>query len=129
MDIRSYVDGYIRREERRLQACEERRARALEVAQQAAALLADAGATKVVLFGSLGRGREFGLYSDIDLAVGGISWLEYWRLWSVVDALSGIHIDLVMLDSASSSLAERIDLEGVVLYEEDGRQPTATAEG
>ena len=103
-NARSYVDVYICRERRRLQACEERRTRALAVAEKAAALLADAGATKVVLFGSLGRGQRFDLHSDIDLAVRGISWSEYWRLWSKVDALADIPVDLVMLDGASPSL-------------------------
>ncbi|HAI86651.1 MAG TPA: hypothetical protein DCL63_06660 [Firmicutes bacterium] len=69
-----------------------------------------------------GRGREFDLCSDIDLAVRGISWSEYWHLWSEVDALTDIPVDLVMLDGASPSLAERVDFEGVVLYEEGGRQ-------
>ena len=73
--------------------------------------------------------QRFDLHSDIDLAVRGISWSEYWRLWSKVDALADIPVDLVMLDGASPSLAERVDLEGVVLYEEGGRQPIATAEG
>lgn len=39
-----------------------------------------------------------------------------------VDALTDIPVDLVMLDGASSSLAERVGLEGVVLYEKGGRQ-------
>ena len=129
MDIRSYVDGYIRRESRRLQACEKRRAQALKAAKDAAALLADAGATKVVLFGSLGRGRKFHLHSDIDLAVEGISWSEYWRLWSAVDSLTDIPVDLVIREGADPSLAERIDLEGVVLYEKSERRPITPAEG
>ena len=41
MDIRSYVDGYIRRESLRLQACEKRRARALEAAKDAAEAFRD----------------------------------------------------------------------------------------
>jgi predicted nucleotidyltransferase len=129
MDVRSYVDGYVRRESRRLQACEEQRARALKAAKDASALLADAGATKVVLFGSLGCGREFDFHSDIDLAVEGISWSEYWRLWSAVDALTDIPVDLVMQEDASPSLAKRIDLEGVVLYEKSEHRPVTPAEG
>ena len=39
-----------------------------------------------------------------------------------VDALTDIPVDLVMLDGASSPLAEWIGLEGVVLYEKGGRQ-------
>ena len=38
------------------------------------------------------------------------------------NAVTDIPVDLVMLDGASSSLAERIGLEGVVLYEKGGRQ-------
>jgi hypothetical protein len=41
MDIRSYVDGYIRRESRRLKACEERRARALKAAKDVAEAFLD----------------------------------------------------------------------------------------
>ncbi len=46
MDVHSYVDGFIRRKRIRLKACEERRERALAAAKEAAAFLADAGATK-----------------------------------------------------------------------------------
>jgi len=45
------------------------------------------------------------------------------------NAVTDIPVDLVMLDGASSSLAERIGLEGVVLYEEGGHQPITPAEG
>jgi len=37
------------------------------------------------------------------------------------NAVTDIPVDLVMLDGASSSLAERIGLEGVVLYEKGER--------
>lgn len=86
----------------------------MKAAKDAAALSAYAGATKVVLFGSLGRGREFQLHSDIDLAVEGISWSEYRRFWFAVDSLTDIPVDLVIREGADPSLAERIDLEGAV---------------
>ena len=117
MDVRSYVEGFIRRERIQRKACEEKRGRALEAAEEAAACLADAGATKVILFGSLARESGFGQHSDIDLAVEGILWSEYWSVWATVDSLTDFAVDIVVLEDANPALKERIDNEGVLLYE------------
>jgi predicted nucleotidyltransferase len=129
MDVRSYVDGFIRREQIQHKACEEKRERALAAAERAAAHLADAGATKVILFGSLARESGFGQHSDIDLAIEGISWSEYWSVWAAVDSLTDFDVDIVVLEDANPALKERIDNEGVLLYEHGKQQPAAPVEG
>ncbi|MDD3598559.1 MAG: nucleotidyltransferase domain-containing protein [Bacillota bacterium] len=129
MDVHSYVDGFIRRKRIRLKACEERRERALAAAKEAAAFLADAGATRVILFGSLARESGFGQHSDIDLAVEGISWSEYWSVWAAVDSLTDFAVDIVVLEDANPTLKERIRDEGVTLYDDGRHSPAAHLEG
>lgn len=129
MDVRSYVDGFIRRERIRLNACDERRERARAAAKEAAGYLAYAGATRVILFGSLARESGFGQHSDIDLAVEGISWSEYWSIWAAVDGLTDFAVDIVVLEDANPALKERISNEGVLLYELGKQQPAAPVEG
>ena len=65
-----------------------------------------------MLFGSLARGDGFTPLSDIDLAVEGIAWSDYWRVFSEVSKLTSFGVDLVVLEDASPEFRHRIYLEG-----------------
>ena len=84
------------------------------VYDQIRAFAADAGARKVVLFGSRAKGVNRPK-SDIDLAVAGcpdFNRLEQDNLWSL------LKVDVINLDEPiSSSLRAEIERSGKVLYE------------
>jgi predicted nucleotidyltransferase len=99
----------------------ERRKRVLHLREVAEAcahrLVIDFGASKVYLFGSLlEEGRAHDL-SDIDLAVEGLEGRLYFKalrdVWQLLPA--GVELDLVRLEEAWPSLAERVKAEGVLL--------------
>lgn len=105
------------REKKREQAANDRRLAAERVAHHAAVLLKHQfGARRVILFGSLTQGDRFGLRSDIDLAAEGILPSDFWRAWCVLDAISaGFEINLVAIESASTSLHATLEQEGMEL--------------
>jgi predicted nucleotidyltransferase len=76
------------------------------------------GASKVYLFGSLVDESLVHDRSDIDLAVEGLDVKLYWEALSVLWALlpEGVELDLVPLESAWPSLAERVRAEGELLH-------------
>jgi predicted nucleotidyltransferase len=98
-------------------AVEARRARAWELARQAAELLrADFGASRVVLFGSLAGSAPFHLGSDVDLAVWDLPERQYLRaVGRLIDLDPEIDFDLVRIEEARPSLAETIARDGVAL--------------
>ncbi|NPV80673.1 MAG: nucleotidyltransferase domain-containing protein [Firmicutes bacterium] len=77
-----------------------------------ASFLTEAGASKVVLFGSLTRSDRFTPRSDIDLAVEGIDWSTYWRILSKLHRMSVFNVDLVVLEDADPEFRQRILQEG-----------------
>lgn len=89
--------------------------RGLELAQEAAHLLQ----TKyyvddVFLIGSLLHPGQFTSHSDIDLAVSGLDRDLYFRAWDELQSLdNGFAIDIVSIETASSSLLEVIQRDGV----------------
>lgn len=94
-----------------------RRERAWVLARQAAALLkTQYGAKRVIVFGSLVHDRCFTRWSDVDLAVAGMTWPTYLHAWSAVEGLSKeIAVDLVEIETASDRLRRVIEREGVPL--------------
>lgn len=73
------------------------------------------GATRVVLFGSLAR-EDFHKWSDIDLAVWGISSADYYRAVAFASGFSELFkVDLVGAEDCSDSLRQHIQREGVEL--------------
>jgi predicted nucleotidyltransferase len=71
---------------------------------------------RVVAFGSLLYPDSFGPHSDIDLAVEGIPWPEYLRLWSELERQeTEFEIDLVDLSLVSAGLRTHVEREGVPL--------------
>lgn len=96
-------------------AIRELRAKALEVAKQAAGILRDRfGARKVVIFGSLASKEGFTLWSDIDLAAWGIATDDFYLAVAAVTGLSpDFRIDLVDPDDCRDSIRDAIQGNGM----------------
>ena len=73
------------------------------------------GCKEIILFGSLSNGR-FDKFSDIDLAVSGISPGAYFRTVAVLSSMVGWKVDLVAIDYVSKDFAQRIRKRGKILY-------------
>lgn len=93
---------------------------AVEDAKVAAAAIASGlktrfGASRVMLFGSLARG-DFHKWSDIDLAMWGVSSADYYRAVAFASGFSDMFkVDLVDTEDCSESLRQHILREGVEL--------------
>lgn len=98
-------------------ALAQRKARALSVARQAAALLkAQFGASAVLLFGSLAHEQWFTASSDIDLAAWRINPADYFRAVAYLQDISPeFSIDLVSLEDCKATLRATILVEGKAL--------------
>ena len=100
-------------------------------AERAAAALADAGVTRVVLFGSVARGEPtarsdidlVAIYDDLDYTQ---RWDRRWELVSAAAAASGFAVDVVVTDrpewkvrteGVCTSLESRAARQGVVLVD------------
>jgi len=73
------------------------------------------GCKEIILFGSLSDGT-FDRFSDIDLAVSGVSPRAYFRAIAILPSLIGSKVDLVMMDHMSDELEKRIRKQGKILY-------------
>lgn len=73
------------------------------------------GCKEVILFGSLSDGTFDG-FSDIDLAVSGVSPRAYFRAVAVLSSMVGWKVDLVAIDYISKDFAQRIRKRGKILY-------------
>lgn len=73
------------------------------------------GCKEIILFGSLSDGT-FDKFSDIDLAISGISPGAYFRTVAVLSSLVGWKVDLVAIDYISKDFAQRIRKRGKILY-------------
>jgi predicted nucleotidyltransferase len=92
----------------------QRRARAWEVAHQAAALLkAEFGVEQVLLFGSLLHPDRFTLHSDVDLAAWGLTPQNWLRAMTAVSLLTDdIPLNLVDVTTCTPQLLAVIEQEG-----------------
>ena len=117
-DFSGYVDAWRARLARQEG---ERRIRVQHLREVARAcarrLVQDFGAREVYLFGSLLDEELTHERSDIDLAVAGLEGRLYFKALSSVWKLlpAGVELDLVPLEQARPSLAERVKAEGVLL--------------
>ena len=95
----------------------ERRERAWAAARRAVAFVKELYPTaRVRVFGSLLYPDSFGPQSDIDLAVEGIEWPEYLRVWSALEKREPeFEIDLIDVGIVSEGLRAHIEREGVPL--------------
>lgn len=93
---------------------EQRRARAWEVARQAAKMLKEEfGASQVAVFGSLAQGRWFSDASDVDIAVWGLKSDDYFTAVARLQDISPeFQVDLVSIERCKPGLREAILNEG-----------------
>jgi len=84
-------------------------------ARKAARLLREEyHATRVVVFGSLLSESRFTLWSDVDIAVWGLSPAQTFRaIGAVMDLDSSIEINLVDVNTCSASLLQSVEREGL----------------
>ncbi|MEN9232449.1 MAG: nucleotidyltransferase domain-containing protein [Thermostichus sp. DG02_5_bins_236] len=87
-----------------------------EVAQMAQVLRQDFGASRVVVFGSLAKGR-FAEESDIDLAVAGIPKERFFEALAKVNRHSRRWVDLKPLEDLDPYFCQRILQTGIELDE------------
>jgi len=73
------------------------------------------GCREIILFGSLSDGT-FDKFSDIDLAVSGLSPRSYFSTVAVLSSLIGWKVDLVTMDHIPKELEKRIRKQGKILY-------------
>lgn len=108
--------AFLRARQRRAEAAVGARAERVRGAlpEAAAMLRARYGATKVWLFGSYAMGRLHA-ESDVDLAVSGVPSTRIDAAHADVEALLGGVVDLVPIEGATATLAQRIHDEGVLL--------------
>ncbi len=106
----------LRRRERNRRRRAEARAQALrhKLPEAARLLKNEYGASRLVLFGSLASGGVTE-NSDVDLAVEGLEPELYFPALADLMGLFGTGVDLVRVEHAPPSLAERIQQEGVAL--------------
>ena len=72
-------------------------------------------ASKVMLFGSLTR-ADFSQWSDIDLAVWGVSSSDYYKAVAFASGFSSVFkVDLVDAEDCSQSLLQHITQNGIEL--------------
>lgn len=73
-------------------------------------------AKRVILFGSMAHQAWFGPESDVDIAVEGLQGADYLRAWGEVEAIiDDRQVDLIEIETASDSLRNAIDRNGVEL--------------
>ena len=104
-----------RRWEQEQRDLDQRKARAWNIARQAAALLKDRfGAVRVVVFGSLIQANCFTRWSDVDVAAWGIATDEtFYAIGAVLDLRTDIEINLVDVSTCRPSLLATIGSEGI----------------
>jgi len=95
----------------------ERREKAWAAARRAAAYIRERCPTaRVRAFGSLLHADSFGPRSVIDLAVEGVEWPDYLRLWSAVEKREPeFEFDLVDVNIVSDGLRAHIERWGLLL--------------
>jgi predicted nucleotidyltransferase len=119
-DYQEYIQAWRKRwaqeEQDRLDRAEQLRQVARECARR---LVHDYDAERVYLFGSLVSKKRVHDRSDIDLAVQGLDGDLYFRvladLWKLLP--EGAELDLIPLEQAWPSVLEKVQSEGIVLYE------------
>lgn len=80
---------------------------------------------RVYLLGSVTRAGDFRPDSDVDIAVEGVSAVEYWALWAALrDLLPDWPVDLRVLSGDASPIAHVIRRRGVKIYERAAKHAT-----
>ena len=119
IDIDAARAAYRRRQQERAEARYRRWERAREEADTVVQMIVDTyRPERVVIWGSLLRPERFAEYSDIDIAVQGITDVETWAALER-DALgiATLPLDLVPLDSIHPEHCTQILRRGKIVYE------------
>ena len=116
-EMETYRAAARRRQEQERQELAQRERRAWELARRSAALLRERfGASRVVVFGSLVHEGCFSPWSDVDIAAWGILPEDTFRaIGAVMDIDAEIELNLVDVDTCSTSLLVAIEREGMEL--------------
>ena len=115
-EMRNYQRTAVRRQQAERQQAAQRRARAWELARQAAATLkAEFGVERVMVFGSLTQADRFTQWSDIDLAVWGLNDQNWLKAIGAVHYLGEITINVVDVGCCAESKLVIMESEGVEL--------------
>ncbi len=117
--MRAYRMGFRARLERRREAQERLRQRALQAVEERVpcVIARSSSVQRAYLFGSLTRPGAFHEASDIDIAVEGITAQEYFALWRALEqALPDWEVDLRDITSPSH-FSDLIRKTGVLIYE------------
>jgi predicted nucleotidyltransferase len=116
-EVAAYRAAARRRHEREQQELAQKEKRAWELARRSAVLLRERfAAARVVVFGSLVCKGCFTPWSDVDIAAWGIRPEDTFRaIGAVMDITSEIEINLVDVNTCSTSLLDVIVREGVEL--------------
>ncbi len=102
--------------EKKVAAYKQRRKMALSEARKIARILGEKfGAKEVILYGSLSRGEQFDMTSDIDLVVGGLG-EKYLRAYGYCLRLTQFDLDMRAYEDLPSSWRKQVKKEGKVLY-------------
>ncbi|MFM7599899.1 MAG: nucleotidyltransferase family protein [Pseudanabaena sp.] len=90
---------------------------AWKIVYKIASLLRDRYRTKqIIVFGSLINKERFTRYSDIDLAISGLAFKQFYQAVDEIELLArDFKVDLVNLDRCRQAIAERINREGLVI--------------
>ena len=111
------VKTLLRRHEYQQEMARQRAQKAWESLPKIVRILSDNyGAERVILFGSLAK-EEFRVNSDIDLAVSGMPAENYFKALGHLLMESPYACDLVTIEDASDLLRQRIEEDGVILYD------------
>jgi uncharacterized protein len=114
-ELHIYQLAALRRQQAEQQQLAQRRARAWELARQAAAKLkAEFGVEQVMVFGSLTHADRFTQWSDIDLAVWGLN-DRNWLQASLAVRVGDIELNLVDVQTCTPEVLASIEREGVRL--------------
>ncbi len=113
------VKNLLRRHEHQQKMACQRAQKAYESLPKLVRILSDNyGAERVILFGSLAR-EEFRINSDIDLAVSGMAGENYFKALGHLLMESPYSCDLVTIEDAPDLLKQRIEEDGVILYDRE----------
>ncbi|MHA1301362.1 MAG: nucleotidyltransferase family protein [Candidatus Helarchaeota archaeon] len=73
------------------------------------------GSKGIIIFGSIAR-KTYDNFSDIDIAIKGISPRVYFKALAELSPLIGKKVDLILLDFVSKEFVYRIRNEGKLVY-------------
>lgn len=125
-DYATYIAGWKRRQERERSAIARRRTHARRLAAEAAEILKQHGATRIILFGSI-FDHTFDLNSDLDLAVV-MPYKNWWQWYQRLGQALNFPIDLINFRHVQPGFRESIMEFGEVLYDAEKRNNDAASE-